>query len=69
MEWLIETATAIAALRMDSVLLPWLEENKYTIGLVLGLPCYVYKWYRGNVYKIRSVDSEFDRKESEEVPK
>lgn len=42
-------------LELDSVTLPWLEANKYTIGFILGAPVFAYRWYQKNVKQIHQM--------------
>jgi hypothetical protein len=49
-------------LKMDAVVLPWLEANKYTIGFILGLPYLACRWYRQNVSRIKSLNEGEDAK-------
>ncbi len=53
-------------LKMDSIVLPWLEANKYTIGFILGLPYLACRWYRRNADRIKNLDRELEEKASGE---
>lgn len=61
MEGLSDFALWFFSLKMDVVTLPWLEANKYTIGVILAGPYLICRWYRQNAKRIKNLDQELEK--------
>ena len=47
-------------LEMDAIVGPFLKNNAVTIGFILGLPYFAYRWWWRNMERIRALKERDD---------